>query len=101
MSQRIFKTGTAAAKDMGRNYEEELLNEIKNWYETADLKNPDYDDTWVYKDQDEDWYDRYAHKIGEDKVYKIHDDYLASHGVDLKKNLRYMPAHKIRAMFTK
>ncbi len=98
---RVFKTGTAQAKDMGRNYEKELLDEISNWYESADPNDPEYDDTWVYKDQDEDWYDRYAHKIGEDKVYKIHDDYLTSRGVDLNKITKYMPAHKIKAMFTK
>ena len=82
-------------------YEKDLVNEIDNYYSNANLDDPNYDDTWVYSDQDEDWYDRFANKIGEKRVYDLHDKYLTDHGVDLNQIKRTMAPHEIKALFKK
>lgn len=85
------------------NYKQKLLDEINAWYEGADLNNPDYDDTINYADQNEMWLDYYGDMMGmgRDAVYDAHDKYLTDRGVDLNQVKWHMPAHKIKAMFTK
>lgn len=73
----------------------QVLKQIQQLYDGADLNNPNYDDTINIGDHLEMGF------AGDEGQYDVHDEFLLNHGVDPTKIKNTMPLHEIKAMFTK